>query len=48
MRNAISSGTRDPRFSPVRKDKLEALVYSVDVLSLAEPISDASPFYQVF
>jgi len=42
MQNAISSGTRDPRFSPVRRDELDALVYSVDVLSPAEPISDAS------
>ena len=25
MRNAISSGTRDPRFSPVRKDELDLL-----------------------
>ena len=42
MRNAISSGTRDPRFSPVRKDELPDLVYSVDVLFPAEPISDKS------
>lgn len=42
MQNAISSGTRDPRFSTVQKDELETLVYSVDVLSPAEPISDAS------
>ena len=42
MRNAISSGTRNPRFSPVRKGDLEALIYSVDVHSLAELISDAS------
>ena len=42
MQNAVSSGTRDPRFSPVRKNELEALVYSVDVLSPAEPIGDAS------
>lgn len=41
MRNAVSSGTRDPRFAPVRRDELEALVYSVDVLSPAEPIGDA-------
>ena len=41
VRNAVSSGTRDPRFSPVRKDELEALAYSVDVLSPAEPVSDA-------
>jgi len=40
MQNAVSSGTRDSRFSPVRGDELESLVYSVDVLSPAEPISD--------
>ena len=40
MRNAISSGIHDSRFSPVRKDELENLVYSVDVLSPAEQIGD--------
>lgn len=39
--NAISSGTRDPRFPPVRPDELADLVYSVDVLSPAEPVGDA-------
>lgn len=42
MRNAISAGTHDPRFPPVRKDELSSLVYSVDVLSPARPISDKS------
>lgn len=39
MDNAISSGTRDPRFPKVRKEELEDLTYSVDVLSPPEPIS---------
>lgn len=39
MRNAISAGTADPRFDPVHNDELKNLVYSVDVLSAAEPIA---------
>jgi AmmeMemoRadiSam system protein A/AmmeMemoRadiSam system protein B len=35
--NAISAATADPRFSPVRKDELPNLKYSVDVLSPPEP-----------
>ncbi|NLG32896.1 MAG: AmmeMemoRadiSam system protein A [Syntrophomonadaceae bacterium] len=31
--NAISAGTRDPRFSPVGENELDDLVYSVDILS---------------
>lgn len=38
MQNAISAGTEDPRFSPVRPEELEHLVYSVDVLHASEPI----------
>lgn len=37
--NAISSGTMDPRFSPVEEDELDLLVYSVDVLKEPEPIN---------
>ncbi len=37
--NAISAATRDPRFEPVSIDELNDLVYSVDVLKPAEPIS---------
>lgn len=37
--NAISSGTRDPRFDPVREDELDKLVFSVDVLKEPEPIA---------
>ncbi len=36
--NAISAGTRDPRFSPVTEDELPELVYDVDVLTAPEPI----------
>ena len=39
--NAISAGTRDPRFPPVRASELEELEYSVDVLGQPEPV--ASP-----
>lgn len=37
--NAISAATRDPRFEPVSIDELADLVYSVDVLKPAEPIT---------
>jgi AmmeMemoRadiSam system protein A/AmmeMemoRadiSam system protein B len=39
MHNAVSAGTGDPRFDPVEEDELSQLVYSVDVLGEAEPIS---------
>ncbi len=39
--NAISAGTRDPRFSRVRADELDDLVYDVDVLTKPEPIASA-------
>ena len=42
IRNAIQSGTQDPRFYPVEKDELEKLVYSVDVLGKPEPIEYTS------
>lgn len=35
--NAISAGTRDPRFSAVRERELPDLVYDVDVLTAPEP-----------
>jgi AmmeMemoRadiSam system protein A len=38
MANAISAGLRDPRFQPVRREELEDLEYSVDVLQPPEPI----------
>ena len=37
--NAVSSATMDPRFSPVTPDELEALDYSVDVLTRPKPVS---------
>lgn len=40
LRNAVLSGTEDPRFSPVTPRELPLLVYSVDVLGPAEPIAD--------
>lgn len=38
MRNAVSAGTEDPRFSAVTSSELPNLVYSVDVLSEPETI----------
>ncbi len=38
IQNAISAGTRDPRFSPVSKAELNRLSYSVDVLGEPEEI----------
>lgn len=35
--NAISAGTRDPRFMPVSQTEMDSLSYSVDVLGEAEP-----------
>ena len=40
LHNAISAGTKDPRFSPVTADELPDLVYDVDVLTTPEPITD--------
>jgi AmmeMemoRadiSam system protein A len=42
IHNAISAATKDRRFDPVSMDELENLVYSVDVLSPLEPVSDPS------
>jgi len=36
--NAISSATRDPRFSPIAANELKDLDYSVDILSPPEPV----------
>lgn len=38
IQNAISAGTRDPRFIPLKGEELSQLVYSVDVLGEPEPI----------
>lgn len=40
IHNAISAGTKDPRFSPVKPDELNKIIYSVDVLGEAEPVHD--------
>ena len=40
--NAVSAGTRDPRFPPVKENELEDLEYSVDVLGDPEDIPDES------
>jgi hypothetical protein len=40
--NAISSATRDPRFSPIAPEELKDLDYSVDVLTMPEPVEDES------
>jgi AmmeMemoRadiSam system protein A len=37
VNNAVSAGTRDPRFAPVSSQELAQLVYSVDVLGQPEP-----------
>lgn len=39
VNNAVSAGTRDPRFAPVQPDELDALEYSVDVLGEPETIT---------
>ena len=37
--NGISAASRDPRFNPIEESEFNSLIYSVDVLSPAEPIS---------
>ena len=37
-KNAVSAGTRDPRFPQVREEELAELVYSVDVLGHTESV----------
>ena len=41
LQNAASAALRDPRFSPVKKEELDALVYSVDVLTEPELVAGA-------
>ena len=43
VQNAISAGTRDPRFPAVRAGELDELTYSVDVLSPPEPVESPRP-----
>jgi AmmeMemoRadiSam system protein A len=40
VRNAVSAATCDPRFACVRKDELDRLEYSVDVLTAPEQVED--------
>jgi len=40
--NAISACSQDPRFSPVRPDELDDIVYSVDVLTTPKPVKDVA------
>ena len=40
--NAISSATRDYRFSPVTENELPDLTYKVDILTRPEPVRDLS------
>jgi AmmeMemoRadiSam system protein A len=42
MANAASSSMRDPRFEPITTEELEEIVFSVDVLSVPEPVDDVS------
>ncbi|HCU08399.1 MAG TPA: hypothetical protein DF480_05475, partial [Clostridiales bacterium] len=42
LHNAVSAGTEDPRFLPVREKELPLLTYSVDVLSVPEPVTSES------
>ena len=42
LRNAVSAGAEDPRFSPVEESELGDLIYSVDVLSDPEPVDSVS------
>jgi len=39
MQNAVSAATQDPRFSPVTKDELDDIDYSVDVLMAPEKVA---------
>lgn len=38
-RNAVSACSQDPRFAPVRPNELDDIVYSVDVLTPAKPVT---------
>jgi AmmeMemoRadiSam system protein A len=40
IENGVSAVSRDPRFPPVEEEELEALTYSVDILSPPESIDD--------
>ena len=38
--NAVAASTRDPRFPPMTPQELKYVIFSVDVLTLPEPVSD--------
>jgi AmmeMemoRadiSam system protein A len=40
VRNAISAATCDPRFSCIRAEELDTIVYTVDVLTPPEQVAD--------
>ena len=42
IENAVSAAFRDPRFNPLKKEELEKIEYSVDVLEKPEEINDRS------
>ena len=42
VQNAVSAGTRDPRFPEVQDQELDDLEYSVDVLGEPEPVDSAA------
>jgi AmmeMemoRadiSam system protein A len=42
IHNAISAATKDTRFAPVAAEELENLVFSVDILSPLEEVSDTT------
>jgi len=42
IHNAVAAATQDPRFRPVTEDELDAIDYSVDVLSPPEKIQGMS------
>lgn len=42
IHNAVAAATEDSRFAPVQLDELPDLMFSVDILSPPEPVSDVS------
>ena len=42
INNAVCAAIEDPRFECVSREELESLHYSVDVLSMPEPVKDLS------
>jgi len=42
IENAVKAATQDPRFPPIQPRELPDLVYSVDILSTPEPVTDLS------